>query len=136
MVLLFVFVENLIGKGGYAEVYKGRLQDGQLIAVKRLTKGAPDERTVCFLSELGIIAHIDHPNTAKLIGCGIDGGMHLVFKLSQNGSLGSFLHGDSLNLVDLFFGLYNSHSPLYIHIPQAQMRANSIGVRDTRSLSV
>ncbi|CAK9314917.1 unnamed protein product, partial [Citrullus colocynthis] len=84
--------ENLIGKGGYAEVYKGRLQDGQLIAVKRLTKGAPDERTACFLSELGIIAHIDHPNTAKLIGCGIDGGMHLVFKLSPNGSLGSFLH--------------------------------------------
>ncbi|XP_022150792.1 receptor-like cytosolic serine/threonine-protein kinase RBK2 isoform X1 [Momordica charantia] len=92
--------ENLIGKGGYAEVYKGRLQDGQLIAVKRLTKGAPDERTVCFLSELGIIAHIDHPNTAKLIGCGIDGGMHLVFKLSQNGSLGSFLHGPNASKLD------------------------------------
>lgn len=99
--MFFLSVENLIGKGGYAEVYKGRLQDGQLIAVKRLTKGAPDERTACFLSELGIIAHIDHPNTAKLIGCGIDGGMHLVFKLSPNGSLGSFLHGDSFNLVEL-----------------------------------
>ncbi|KAG6599276.1 Receptor-like cytosolic serine/threonine-protein kinase RBK2, partial [Cucurbita argyrosperma subsp. sororia] len=69
---------NLIGKGGYAEVYKGRLQNGQLIAVKKLNRGAPDERTACFLSELGIIAHIDHPNTAKLIGCCIDRGMHLI----------------------------------------------------------
>ncbi|KAL4637258.1 hypothetical protein ACB092_03G065100 [Castanea dentata] len=85
--------ENLIGKGGYAEVYKGRLQDGKLIAVKRLTKGTADERTSGFLSELGIIAHIDHPNTAKWIGCGIEGGMHLIFELSPLGSLGSLLHG-------------------------------------------
>ncbi|KAK4596125.1 hypothetical protein RGQ29_014253 [Quercus rubra] len=87
--------ENLIGKGGYAEVYKGRLQDGKLIAVKRLTKGTADERTSGFLSELGIIAHIDHPNTAKWIGCGIEGGMHLIFELSPLGSLGSLLHGST-----------------------------------------
>ncbi|XP_022999115.1 receptor-like cytosolic serine/threonine-protein kinase RBK2 [Cucurbita maxima] len=91
---------NLIGKGGYAEVYKGRLQNGQLIAVKKLTRGASDERTACFLSELGIIAHINHPNTAKLIGCCIDRGMHLVFKLSPNGSLGSFLHGPNASKLD------------------------------------
>ncbi|XP_059438670.1 receptor-like cytosolic serine/threonine-protein kinase RBK2 isoform X2 [Corylus avellana] len=89
--------ENLIGKGGYAEVYKGCLQDGQLIAVKRLTKGTADERTSGFLSELGIIAHVDHPNTAKLIGCGIEGGMHLIFQLSPHGSLGSLLHGSKDN---------------------------------------
>ncbi|XP_022938145.1 receptor-like cytosolic serine/threonine-protein kinase RBK2 [Cucurbita moschata] len=92
--------DNMIGKGGYAEVYKGRLQDGQLIAVKMLTKGTTDERAACFLSELGIIVHIDHPNTAKLIGCSIDGGMHLVFKLSPNGSLGSFLRGPNASKLD------------------------------------
>jgi serine/threonine protein kinase len=79
--MVLFLVENLFGKGGYAEVYKGCLQDGQLIAVKRLTKGTADERTSGFLSELGIIAHVDHPNnTAKLIGCGIEGGMHLIFQ--------------------------------------------------------
>ncbi|CAH1415008.1 unnamed protein product [Lactuca virosa] len=31
--------EYLIGEGGYSEVYKGHLEDGQLIAVKRLTRG-------------------------------------------------------------------------------------------------
>lgn len=85
--------ENLIGKGGYAKVYRGRLKDGNLVAVKQLNKGTPDERTADFLSELGIIAHVNHPNTAKLVGCGIEGGMHLVFKLSALGSLGSILHG-------------------------------------------
>ncbi|KAK8508836.1 hypothetical protein V6N13_090789 [Hibiscus sabdariffa] len=85
--------ENIIGRGGYAEVYKGRLKNGKLIAIKRLTKGTSDERTAGFLSELGIIAHVNHPNTAKLIGCCIEGGMHLVFQLSPLGSLASALHG-------------------------------------------
>lgn len=83
----------MIGKGGYAEVYKGCLKDGQFIAVKRLTQGTPEERVTGFLHELGIIAHVDHPNTAKLVGYGVQGGLHLVLELSQLGSLGSLLHG-------------------------------------------
>ncbi|OAY42212.1 hypothetical protein MANES_09G162000v8 [Manihot esculenta] len=90
--------ENLIGKGGYSEVYKGRLRNGKLVAIKRLTKGTADERTTQFLSELGIMAHVDHPNTAKLLGCGIDGGMHLVFELSPLGSMRSVLHGSEVKL--------------------------------------
>ncbi|KAI7732143.1 hypothetical protein M8C21_014274 [Ambrosia artemisiifolia] len=84
--------ENLIGKGGYAEVYKGVLKNGQIVAVKQLTRGPIDERTASFLSELGIMAHINHPNTAKLIGYGVEGGLHLVLELSPNGSLASWLH--------------------------------------------
>ncbi|GMI66553.1 hypothetical protein like AT5G35960 [Hibiscus trionum] len=90
--------ENLIGKGGYAEVYKGSLQKGQPFAVKRLTKGTPDDIIGDFLSELGIMAHVNHPNTAKLIGYGIEGGMHLVLELSQNGSLASLLYGSKTKL--------------------------------------
>ncbi|KAJ7973397.1 Kinase family protein [Quillaja saponaria] len=92
--------ENLIGRGGFAEVYKGHLKNGQLIAVKRLTKGTIDEMTSGFLSELGILAHVDHPNIAKLVGVGVEGGMHLVFQLSKLGSLGSVLHGSSNNKLD------------------------------------
>ena len=55
-----------------AEVYKGCLQDGQLITVKILTKGTTDEKTAGFLRELGVIAHVDHPNTAKLVGCRVE----------------------------------------------------------------
>lgn len=90
--------ENLIGKGGYAEVYKGCLRDGQLVAIKKLTKGSPEERTGDFLSELGIMAHVNHPNTAKLIGYGVEGGMHLVLELSPHGSLASLLHASKMEL--------------------------------------
>ncbi|KAI4317682.1 hypothetical protein L6164_025532 [Bauhinia variegata] len=85
--------ENLIGEGGYAEVYLGKLEDGKFVAIKRLTRGNPEEMTADFLSELGIIVHVDHPNIAKLIGYGVEGGMFLVLQLSPHGSLSSILYG-------------------------------------------
>ena len=92
--LFFLFgVENLIGKGGHAEVYRGCLKNGQDVAIKRLTRGKFDENTADFLLELGIMAHVNHPNTAKLIGYGIEGGMHLVLQFFPQGSLASWLHG-------------------------------------------
>ncbi|XP_059437536.1 receptor-like cytosolic serine/threonine-protein kinase RBK1 isoform X1 [Corylus avellana] len=89
--------ENLIGKGGHAEVYKGCLSDGQVVAVKRITKKEKkdEDRISDFLSELGIIAHINHPNAARLLGFGIDGGLHLVLQFSPHGSLSSLLFGSS-----------------------------------------
>ena len=85
--------ENLIGEGGYSEVYKGHLQDGHLVAIKRLTRGTPEEMTADFLSELGILVHVNHPNIANVIGYGVEGGMHLVLHLSPHGSLASLLTG-------------------------------------------
>lgn len=86
----------MIGKGGHAEVYRGRLSDGQTVAVKRLGKKEKEEvdRIGDFLSELGIVAHIDHPNAARLLGFGIEGGLYFVLRFSPNGSLASLLHGD------------------------------------------
>ncbi|KAL9161455.1 hypothetical protein ABFS82_07G022700 [Erythranthe guttata] len=84
--------ENLIGEGGYSEVYKGHLEDGQLVAVKRLIRGTTEEMTADYLSELGILVHVNHPNIAGVIGYGVEGGMHLILPLSPNGSLSSVLN--------------------------------------------
>ncbi|CAH8381458.1 unnamed protein product [Eruca vesicaria subsp. sativa] len=84
--------DNLIGEGGYAEVYQGQMADGQIVAIKKLTRGSAEEMTMDYLSELGIIVHVDHPNIAKLIGYCVEGGMHLVLQLSPNGSLASLLY--------------------------------------------
>ncbi|KAG8370691.1 hypothetical protein BUALT_Bualt13G0009600 [Buddleja alternifolia] len=89
----------LIGKGGYAEVYRGRLRGGQLVAIKRYIKGPSGERIGDFLSELGIMAHINHPNTSKLLGYGVEDGMCLVLELSPLGSLASMLHSSSEKMV-------------------------------------
>ncbi|XP_068656373.1 receptor-like cytosolic serine/threonine-protein kinase RBK1 isoform X1 [Aristolochia californica] len=91
--------EKLIGKGGHAEVYKGCLPDGEVVAVKRLIKKeSEEERVGDFLSELGIIAHINHPNAARLLGFGVDRGLHLVLQFSPHGSLASLLHGSKESL--------------------------------------
>ncbi|OIV99786.1 hypothetical protein TanjilG_26124 [Lupinus angustifolius] len=92
---------NLVGKGGYAEVYKGTLKDGEEIAVKRLTKTSSDERKEKeFLTEIGTIGHVRHPNVLSLMGCCIDNGLYLVFELSSRGSIASLLHDEKLPPVD------------------------------------
>ncbi|KAK6940882.1 Protein kinase domain [Dillenia turbinata] len=109
---------NLIGKGGYAEVYKGCLKDGTLVAIKRLNQGSVDERVGSFLSELGIMAHVNHPNTAQLIGYGVDGGMHLVLELFPHGSLSSLLHGSKEKLdwdIRYKIALGTAEGILYLH---------------------
>ena len=81
---LFVFYEDiLIGEGGYAEVYKGTLEDGQLVAIKRLTRGTQEEMTAHFLSELGVIVHVE---LMSLLFC------HGIFEKERN-SFG-FLKGE------------------------------------------
>ncbi|ESW28459.1 hypothetical protein PHAVU_003G288300 [Phaseolus vulgaris] len=87
--------ENMLGKGGHAEVYKGCLPDGRIVAVKRLMRNEKEiEDTVGdFLTELGIIAHINNPNATRLIGFGIDQGLFFVLQLAPHGSLASMLFG-------------------------------------------
>jgi serine/threonine protein kinase len=88
--------ENLVGRGGYAEVYRGTLRDGEEIAVKRLTNASNDERKEKeFLIEIGTIGHVCHPNVLSLLGCCIENGLYLIFHFSSKGSVSSILHGIS-----------------------------------------
>ncbi|XP_035548344.1 receptor-like cytosolic serine/threonine-protein kinase RBK2 isoform X1 [Juglans regia] len=110
--------ENLIGEGGYAEVYRGELEDGQLIAVKRLNRGTQEDMTADFLSELGVMVHVEHPNIAKLIGYVVDGGMHIVLELSPHGSLASILYGPREKLdwgIRYKVALGTAEGILYLH---------------------
>ncbi|KAL3841051.1 hypothetical protein ACJIZ3_025642 [Penstemon smallii] len=93
--------ENMVGKGGFAEVYRGILEDGQAIAVKRLSKTSNDERKEKeFLTEIGTLGHVSHPNVTSLLGCCIDNGLYLVFQFSSKGSVSSLLHDEKLPTMD------------------------------------
>lgn len=93
--------ENMVGKGGYAEVYKGTLKNGEEIAVKRLTRASKDERKEKeFLTEIGTIGHVRHCNVLSLLGCCIDNGLYFVFELSTTGSVSSILHDEKLAPLD------------------------------------
>lgn len=48
-------------------MFKGSLADGQLVAIKKLNKGTSEEQIIGFLSEIGTIAHVDHPNTTMVL---------------------------------------------------------------------
>ncbi|BFI23581.1 protein MpRLK-Pelle_RLCK-Vib [Marchantia polymorpha subsp. ruderalis] len=92
---------NIVGKGGYAEVYRGSLSDGSTIAVKKLIKGdTEEEKETFFLTELGIVSHVSHPNTTEIIGFCIEGGLHLVFHFYHHGSLAAFLYGVQPQVLD------------------------------------
>lgn len=127
--------ENMIGKGGYADVYRGCLRDGQLVAVKRLSKGTTEEQTIALLSEIGTIAHVNHPNTAKLIGYCAEGGKYLVLRLSPLGNLGSLLRGtkEKLNWAVRYkiikgtaAGLYYLHEHCRRRIIHRDIKADNI----------
>ncbi|KAK9697522.1 hypothetical protein RND81_08G043100 [Saponaria officinalis] len=86
--------ENMVGKGGYAEVYRGKLKNGEMVAVKKLINKTNNEekREREFLCEIGTIGHVFHPNVSSLLGCCIDFGFYLIFPFSPLGSLASLLH--------------------------------------------
>ncbi|KAK8467078.1 hypothetical protein PHAVU_008G244800 [Phaseolus vulgaris] len=56
-----------IGEGGYGKVYKGRLCDGTVVAIKRAQEGSlQGERE--FLTEIELLSRLHHRNLVSLIG--------------------------------------------------------------------
>ncbi|XP_073108449.1 receptor-like serine/threonine-protein kinase SD1-8 isoform X1 [Elaeis guineensis] len=82
---------NKLGEGGFGPVYKGKLGDGQEIAVKRLAKTSVqglDE----FKNEVVLIAKLQHRNLVRLVGCCIQGEERmLIYEYMVNKSLDAFL---------------------------------------------
>ncbi|KAG6421389.1 hypothetical protein SASPL_117940 [Salvia splendens] len=86
-------VSNKIGEGGFGSVYKGRLKDGSLVAIKVLS--AQSEQGVKeFLNEIVSISGVEHENLVKLYGCCTEGGHRiLVYGYLENNSLARTLLG-------------------------------------------
>ncbi|KAH6775705.1 S-locus lectin protein kinase family protein [Perilla frutescens var. hirtella] len=80
-------LNNKLGEGGFGPVYKGWLDEGQEIAVKRLSRTSlqgGDE----FKNEVICIAKLQHRNLVKLLGCCIQGEEKmLVYEYMTNRSL-------------------------------------------------
>ncbi|KAL5553299.1 hypothetical protein UlMin_040700 [Ulmus minor] len=81
---------NLIGKGGFGDVYKGELADHRVVAVKCLKNVAGGEQD--FWAEVTIIARMHHLNLVRLWGfCAEKGQRILVYEFVPNGSLDKYL---------------------------------------------
>ncbi|KAL8205436.1 hypothetical protein R6Q57_008987 [Mikania cordata] len=84
---------NKIGEGGFGPVYKGVLSDGSEIAVKQLSARSKQGNRE-FVTEIGMISALQHPNLVKLFGCCIEGKeLLLIYEYLENNSLARALFG-------------------------------------------
>ncbi|XVF87616.1 hypothetical protein PTKIN_Ptkin18bG0134400 [Pterospermum kingtungense] len=84
-------LKNKLGQGGFGPVFKGRLLEGQEIAVKRLSRNS-GQGTEEFKNEVKLIARLQHRNLVRLLGCCIEmDEKMLVYEYMENRSLDSVL---------------------------------------------
>ncbi|KAK8952262.1 Receptor-like protein kinase ANXUR1 [Platanthera zijinensis] len=83
---------NLIGHGTFGEAYKGLLQDGTIVAVKK-RQAVPSQK---FIEEVVHLASIRHRNLVSLLGYCQESDMQmLIYDYIPNGGVSTHLYGAS-----------------------------------------
>lgn len=109
--------ERLQGTGAFGSVYKGILDDGGLVAVKKLAENAPVPRDQIFANEVQNIMVLEHENIVRLVAFGREAqnrlvqinGRHIIAEITETllcyeffrkGSLDKNIFGDQSTIID------------------------------------
>ncbi|PIA35991.1 hypothetical protein AQUCO_03400112v1 [Aquilegia coerulea] len=90
------FFKDTLGQGAYGRVFKGKLDNGCLVAVKVLneSKGNGEE----FVNEVATIGRTNHVNVVSLLGFCYEGTKRaLVYEYMPNGSLEKFIYNEKIS---------------------------------------
>ncbi|KAK1409575.1 hypothetical protein QVD17_36102 [Tagetes erecta] len=80
-------INNKLGEGGFGAVYKGVMEDGREIAVKRLSETSTQGLKEC-MNEVKCIHKLQHRNLVKLLGfCAQKNEIMLIYEYMPNRSL-------------------------------------------------
>ncbi|KAJ0463831.1 putative protein kinase RLK-Pelle-LRR-IX family [Helianthus annuus] len=96
--------ENELGRGGFGVVYKGQLDDGTKIAVKRMESGVISNKALDeFESEISVLSKVRHRHLVSLLGYSTEGPERiLVYEYMPQGALSRHLfHWKSFKLEPL-----------------------------------
>ncbi|KAL8510003.1 hypothetical protein ACS0TY_017001 [Phlomoides rotata] len=111
---------NKLGEGGFGPVYRGMLEDGREIAVKRLSKTSRqgvDE----LKNEVILIAKLQHRNLVRTLGCCAEGEENmLIYEYMPNSSLDLIIFDQTKSLLldwQKRYGIINGIAKglLYLH---------------------
>ncbi|KAK6145746.1 hypothetical protein DH2020_022566 [Rehmannia glutinosa] len=85
--------ENELGRGGFGVVYKGELDDGTKIAVKRMEAGVMTSKALDeFQSEIAVLSKVRHRHLVSLLGYSVEGNERiLVYEYMSEGALSKHL---------------------------------------------
>ncbi|KAK9062114.1 hypothetical protein SSX86_019299 [Deinandra increscens subsp. villosa] len=131
--------EYLIGKGGFGEVFKAVVDNGIVVAVKKLRVGFRAKRE--FENEVNLNSNVRHRNLILQLGWCSDGAeLLLVLEYMPQGSLDKFLWGEkkgTLNwkqrsdiILGIARGLVHLHEEFHFKIIHRDIKSSNILLDD------
>ncbi|KAH8943060.1 hypothetical protein BDL97_13G029000 [Sphagnum fallax] len=113
--------KHVVGQGGYGKVYRGKLKDGQLVAIKRAEVGSLQGAHE-FYTEIELLSRVHHKNLVKLVGYCLlvdESEQMLVYEFMPGGTLRDHLKASAKEPLDfttrLGIALGSAKGILYLH---------------------
>ncbi|XP_076907363.1 cysteine-rich receptor-like protein kinase 2 [Bidens hawaiensis] len=128
--------ENLLGKGGFGEVFKAIFEDNEIVAVKKIKVGYAKAKEE-FENEVKLVSNVHHRNLLRLLGWSSEeSNLLLVLEYMPNGSLDRFLWGvkrGTLNwkqryniIFGIARGLAHLHDEFHVKILHRDIKSSNI----------